>query len=163
MIVVRPAELRGLDAAALEALLARRECVVVIGEGELRGLAAAACLFADYCALIEGATLCIDCGEAWAGVVWRLRRRALSVAGFVAAEQAREQGLVDEVIVAAEPWLETWLRHRSTAALDTAAALLGANGGDALERAAFARLFAAGEPQKGLAAFLAKRPPAFGE
>ncbi|MBV9492715.1 MAG: hypothetical protein JOZ54_00595 [Acidobacteria bacterium] len=43
--------------------------------------------------------------------------------------------------------------------MDSAATLIGARGGDALERAEFARLFATGEPQKGLQAFLEKRKP----
>src|SRR5206468_2751414 len=42
-----------------------------------------------------------------------------------------------------------------------AAELLPRRGGDVLERAAFALLFAAGEPQEGLAAFLEKRRPRF--
>jgi hypothetical protein len=53
------------------------------------------------------------------------------------------------------------LGTRSTLALDIGAELLPRRGGDALERAAFALLFAAGEPQEGLAAFLEKRPPRF--
>jgi len=42
-------------------------------------------------------------------------------------------------------------------ALDAAANLIRRRGGDVLERAEFARLFAAGEPQRGLAAFLNRR------
>jgi len=53
------------------------------------------------------------------------------------------------------------LGTRSNLALDVAAELLPRRGGDALERAAFALLFAAGEPQEGLAAFLEKRAPRF--
>lgn len=39
--------------------------------------------------------------------------------------------------------------------------MLFLRGGDRLERAEFARLFAEGEPQKGLAASLAKAKPPF--
>jgi hypothetical protein len=39
--------------------------------------------------------------------------------------------------------------------------LIRSRGGDRLERAEFARLFALGEPQKGLGAFLAKKPASF--
>lgn len=48
-------------------------------------------------------------------------------------------------------------RQGSALARDLAASLIAVRGGDALERAAFAWLFATGEPQEGLAAFLEKR------
>jgi hypothetical protein len=48
-------------------------------------------------------------------------------------------------------------QERSGLALDAAARLIRSRGGDALERAEFARLFAAGEPQKGLTAWLESR------
>jgi hypothetical protein len=56
---------------------------------------------------------------------------------------------------------DAWLGGRSALALDTAASLVALRGGDTLERAAFAWLFAAGEPQEGLRAFLDKRRPRF--
>ncbi|MGZ7042115.1 MAG: hypothetical protein ACXVH7_10030, partial [Thermoanaerobaculia bacterium] len=58
-------------------------------------------------------------------------------------------------------WLEEWMRGRSGLAIDSAAALIRRRGGDPLERAEFARMFAIGEPQVGLSAFLAKRKPEF--
>ncbi|HVR41515.1 MAG TPA: hypothetical protein VMU84_20640 [Thermoanaerobaculia bacterium] len=58
-------------------------------------------------------------------------------------------------------YVEEWIGTRSVRALETAATLLRKNGGDALERAEFARLFATGEPQRGLRAFLEKRTPSF--
>jgi enoyl-CoA hydratase/carnithine racemase len=56
-------------------------------------------------------------------------------------------------------WFAGWIGGRSTRALDAAAALIRGRGGDVTERFAFARLFAAGEPREGLAAFLEKRRP----
>lgn len=158
MLFLTPADLRGLDARALEELLERRDLVVAFGAGEVRGLAAAALLFADYAVLHEGATLQIDTAEAQAAVVWRLGRKTLKWH----LDGARPLDVVDE-ITGQEPqlWLEEWMQHRSVMALDSAAALIRARGGDSLERAEFARLFAIGEPQKGLGAFLAKARPTY--
>ena len=153
-----PAELRALDSGALEGILARTDCVVAFGAGDVCGAAAAALLFADYAVLDAGASLTIDTPEAWAGVAWRLGRRTLAwaVRGEVAAE------VVDEVTKRdAETWRAEWMRHRSVMALDSAAALIRGRGGDRLERAEFARLFAIGEPQKGLTAFLGKTRPTY--
>lgn len=58
-------------------------------------------------------------------------------------------------------YIQEWIGARSAIALEVAAALIRKNGGDELERAEFARLFAAGEPQRGLRAFLEKQTPAF--
>lgn len=164
MHFVAPDELRAVDAAGLEDLLGRGEAVVAMGEGELGGLAAAALLFADFAVLRDGAPLTMGAAEAWAGAVWRLGRGALRLLGrprFTAVE-ARDAGLCDEV-TSSEPgeWLADWTRNRSVVALDSAAMLLRSRGGDRLERAEFARLFAIGEPQKGLGAFLAKIKPTY--
>ena len=153
MLFLTAAELRGFDAAALDEMLRRSELVVAFGEGELRGLAAAALLFADYAVLRKGSGLHIDTPDAEAAVVWRLGRGALTW------PRDLEQ-LVDEVTSDdAETWKANWLKGRSELALDSAAVLIRSRGGDALERAEFARLFALGEPQKGLGAFLAKKSP----
>ncbi|HEY0158311.1 MAG TPA: hypothetical protein VGF28_13600 [Thermoanaerobaculia bacterium] len=158
MLFLTPAELRGIDRQALDDLLARTELVVAFGEGEVRGLAAAALLFADYAVLQAGATLVVDSAEAWAAVAWRLGRRAV---GWAAGGQ-RQEHVVDETTArSADEWREEWTRHRSVIALDAAASLIRARGGDSLERAEFARLFAIGEPQKGLGAFLAKVRPSY--
>ena len=149
MRFLTPAALRGLDARGLDDLIECRAFVVAEGEGELRGPAAAAFLFADYAALHRGGTVRLDSPLAWAGAVWRVGKRA-----FLGAELADE-------IIEGDGWFDGWMRHRSAAALDAAAMLIGARGGDALERAEFARLFAAGEPAVGLAAFLGKRKPSF--
>jgi hypothetical protein len=143
-------DLAGVD---LDELLAARELVVAFGEGELRGPAAAALLLADYAVLRRTATLTIDTPEGWAGVVWRAGRRAVL---------AEPGDLVDEITdEESDPWRANWLRGRSVLALDTAAVLIRSRGGDVLERAAFAGLFATGEPQTGLGAFLAKKSPRY--
>ena len=115
-------------------------------------------LFADYLILRDDDTLVIDSPRAWAGVVWRIGSRALLLLGRerITAAEALGHGLCDEVVPAGSDPVE-WLRGRSAIALDSAAALLARRGGDALERAEFARLFGTGEPQRGLAAFLEKR------
>ncbi len=155
------AELRAVDDRALEELLARTEMTVAAGAGEIRGLAAAALLFADYAVLDAGATLHLDVAEAWAATAWRLGHGALrlfiSQKTIFSAADAKGVGLCDEVIEGdAREWLSRWMAGRSAIALDSAATLLRARGGDALERAEFARLFATGEPQRGLAAFLGR-------
>ena len=145
----------------LEELLAARELVVAIGEGELRGSSAAAAMFAGWSVLQAGAKIVLDTPAAWAGAAWRIGDRAYTlwlsgVTEFDAATALRE-GLCDAIATNVDEWLGT----RSELALDSAAALIRSRGGDALERAEFARLFAAGEPQKGLNAFLEKRAPRF--
>ncbi|HUR80060.1 MAG TPA: hypothetical protein VM733_04810 [Thermoanaerobaculia bacterium] len=158
MLFLGPAELRALDAGALGELLARTDCVVAFGDGDIRGVAAAALLFADYAVIAKGAALIIDTNEGWAAAAWRLRRRTIAWA----FRGAKAEEIVDEITgQTAEQWREEWMRHRSVMALDSAAALIRSHGGDALERAEFARLFAAGEPQKGLGAFLAKTRPTY--
>jgi 1,4-dihydroxy-2-naphthoyl-CoA synthase len=50
---------------------------------------------------------------------------------------------------------------QSRVALEVAMELISRQGGDALERATFAWLFATGIPREGLDAFLEKRAPRF--
>jgi hypothetical protein len=159
MRFIGPDELRSLTGQAeLEKILESTELVIVYGEGELRGFAAAALLASDYAVLHRDATLIVDTEEAWASAAWRLGRATLGWAlrGSVAAE------IVDAVTDAGPAaWREEWTRHRGVMALDSAAMLIRSHGGDALERAEFARLFAAGEPQRGLRAFLDKKKPSW--
>lgn len=158
MLFLTPADLRGLDSVALEDLLGRHELVVTFGEGEVAGVAAAALLFSDYAVIRSGARVHVDTPEAWAAAVWRLGR---GVVGW-AAMGARQEELVDEVTERDhDSWREEWLRHRSVIALDSVAPLIRGRGGDSLERVEFARLFAIGEPQTGLGAFLAKVRPSY--
>jgi enoyl-CoA hydratase/carnithine racemase len=162
MFFLAAAELRAVDGHALEELLARDELIVAAGAGEVRGLAAAALLFADYAVLDASATLHLDAPEAWAAAAWRIGRGALRL--YVAqrtalsASEAKAAGLCDDVIEGDEnQWLDRWMQGRNTLALDSAAVLIRHRGGDALERAEFARLFAIGEPQRGLRAFLGRK------
>ncbi|HYC60022.1 MAG TPA: hypothetical protein VEK79_10715 [Thermoanaerobaculia bacterium] len=162
MRFVAPAELRSVDASALDELVGRNDMIVAAGAGEVQGLAAAVLLFADYAVLDVGATLSIDANETWAAAAWRLGRGALKLyldqRTRLTAVAASELGLCDEVIAGdAQRWLDRWMQGRSALALDSAAALIRRRGGDALERAEFSRLFAIGEPQQGLRAFLGRR------
>jgi acetyl-CoA carboxylase alpha subunit len=164
MFFLAPEELRAIDSGALEELLARTELVVAAGAGEVRGLAAAALIFADYAVLDAGATLILDAPETWAAVTWRLGRKALLLhldqRTSLSAGDAKAEGLCDEIIDGdPRAWLDRWMQGRSTLALDSAAMLIRMRGGDTLERAEFARLFAIGEPQRGLEAFLTRRAP----
>lgn len=117
---------------------------IVIGEGELRGDELADALYADYFVMRDDATLVLDTPRAWSAAVWRIGRRALLLLG------QERHALSDAVDV-------EWIGSRSAIALDSASSLISQRGGDALERAEFARLFATGEPQRGLTAFLEKR------
>jgi enoyl-CoA hydratase/carnithine racemase len=130
--------------------------------GELRGDVLADALFADWLALDDDATLTIDTPRAWAGVVWRIGARAhklhLTLGRRLTAAEAFQQRLCDEVVAAGSNPLQ-FGEGKSAVAMDSAAALIAQRGGDAVERNEFARLFAIGEPQRGLRAFLEKRKP----
>ena len=105
-------------------------------------------LLADWLVVTENATLTIDATLA-GPLLWRL------------GASAYRRYLLGELDARAVADGAFDLGARSPLALDVAAELLPRRGGDALERAAFALLFAAGEPQEGLAAFLEKRRPRF--
>jgi hypothetical protein len=148
----------------LDELFATRELVIAIGEGELRGCAAAAALFAGWSVLSDDARVHLDTPVAWAGAAWRIGNRAyelwLDGTAEFDANAARREGLCDEVAPAGFDAAK-WISTRSELALDSATALIQQRGGDAVEGVEFARLFAAGEPQEGLRAFLEKRTPRF--
>lgn len=163
MIFLSPAD---LAVAGLDAIVSRRETTVAFAAGQLRGLPLAAALHCDWLAIEEGATIVIDSSEAWSGAIGRIGARAyrLHLLGraTLSAQEAVREGLADALVPSgADPveWFADWVGRRSTLALDTAAALIRGRGGDVTERFAFARLFATGEPQEGLAAFLEKRRP----
>ena len=163
MRFLTPAELAAAGASDLDALLVRRGATVAMaGEGELRGPGAALALFSDVLLIHSDAVLVLDTPAAWAGALWRVGGKALRLhllRDRFSARDAIDEGLADAIGDDAE----AWLAGRSTLALDSAAELLRHRGGDAVERAEFARLFAIGEPQRGLEAFLAKRRPRFGD
>jgi enoyl-CoA hydratase/carnithine racemase len=141
------------------------EPTFAIGEGELRGESAAACLFASWLLLRDDASLILDTPAAWAAATWRLGGRAyrlwLDGTTRLDAPAALALGLADDVAADPQSRLRAWLGARSELALEVGATLIHARGGDPLERAAFGFLFAAGEPQEGLRAFLEKRAPRF--
>jgi enoyl-CoA hydratase/carnithine racemase len=157
-----PGEVRRLDRHALLELLDRREMLIVAADGEVRGRAAAALLLADFAVLHVDAALRIDGPEAWSGAAWRLGRRAFVIPEELNAVEAKRLGLCDDIFERdPDQWLKMWIGTRSITALDSVAMLIRSRGGDRLEAAEFARLFATGEPQEGLQAFLEKRAPRF--
>lgn len=105
-------------------------------------------LLADWLVVTERATLAVDASLA-GPLLWRL------------GPGAYRRYLLGELDARAVADGAFELGARSRLALDVGAELLARRGGDALERAAFALLFAAGEPQEGLAAFLDKRTARF--
>lgn len=154
---------------------------IVVGRGRIAGADLAAALGADYLVLEDGAE--IDFGWSEEGTENRARareeglvmarasrrigRRAIPFlldGAALKAHQALAAGLADGVVAAgSDPveWIVSWFGKRSAVALASAASLIREGRGDAAERAEFARLFAAGEPQRGLGAFLEKRTPDF--
>lgn len=177
MRLLTPAELRNIGPRQYSELLGRTDMLVAAADGEVSGLPAAVLLTADYAAMQGDGVL--DLRDATpqvrAAIGWRLSTAAAwpplsfpefesagSAAAVHAPDGALAAGLIDEVIATdAEAWFARWLHGRSVAALESAAMLIRMRGGDALERAEFARLFATGQPQEGLRAFLEKRPPRF--
>lgn len=147
MIVARASELD------LRRVLTRDEAIIAVGEGELRGEALACGLHSDLLVLASDTRVVLDTPAAWSGAVWRMGRRALTL--FMAP------ATIADLLVPAgrDPlqWTNEWVGARSAIAFDAAANLIRLRGGDFLERAEFARLFAAGETQKGLAAWLESR------
>lgn len=169
MLILGPHDLARCDARSVEEIAARRDFAVAAATGEVRGYPLAAAFFCDWLALADDSIVELDCAAAWAGAAWRIGRRALRLhlmtGHRLTAAEALREGLADAIVPRGEDpvkWIARWIGGRSTAALDSAAALISRRGGDALERAEFARLFATGEPQEGLNAFLGKRQPAFG-
>jgi hypothetical protein len=152
MIVARASELE------LRRVIAREEAIIAVGEGELRGDALACGLHSDLLVLAGDTRIVLDTPAAWSGAVWRMGRRALTFC--VAPAIVPAAALADLLVPAGRDpleWTVEWAGTRSAIALDAAANLIRRRGGDLLERAEFARLFAAGETQKGLAAWLESR------
>jgi enoyl-CoA hydratase/carnithine racemase len=163
MIFLTTAELQTAD---VECIAASRELTIAFATGLLRGRALAAALHCDWFAIEENAMFDIDSPRAWSGAIGRIGVRAFRLLLMdrttLNAEDAVREGLADALVpFGADPveWLAGWMGGRSMLALDEAAVLIHGRGGDASERFAFARLFATGEPQEGLAAFLEKRRP----
>lgn len=147
MIVARASELD------LRRVLSRDAAIVAVGEGELRGDALACALHSDLLVLAHDTRIVLDTPSAWSGAVWRMGRRALTL--FLSPAD-----IADLLVPAGRDplqWTNEWVGARSAIALDAAANLIRRRGGDVLERAEFARLFASGETQKGLTAWLELR------
>ena len=73
---------------------------------------------------------------------------------------ALAEGIADSLVPAevdSLEWMHGWLSARSARALLAGAGLIRRRGGDALERAEFARLFSDGVPRRGLRMFLDKK------
>jgi enoyl-CoA hydratase/carnithine racemase len=159
MIVLGDADLE----TSLDRVIGRSGCAIAFGSGRVAGRRAATLLHSDWAVVEESATLVMDTAEAWSGAFWRIGRRAAGLLvddSRIGAADAQAIGLADAIVPSGTnplEWVQNWMRGRSEIALDSAAALIRRRGGDPLERAEFARMFAIGEPQQGLAAFLGKR------
>lgn len=172
-LVVGPATLAAADSAVVDVLAEHRAFILAVGEGTLEGHGLAAGLLADVFAVGEDAVLRLDSrvgvGDLAAGLVWRIGPgsfRLLVEKPVPRGDRALEAGLADEVVpLGADPleWAVAWFGARSLLALQSGARLVRMRGGDVTERAEFARLFAAGEPQEGLGRFLDKEPLDFSE
>ena len=134
MIVRRAEEL------TVEEVIGRREMIVAVADAEIT----AAALLADW--LVAGADARIDwsSSQTLGALVWRIGPAALRLYALGGTDGVADMDFVE------------WA-GRSGPALDAAAALIRRRGGDDLERAEFARLFATGEPQKGLDQWLESR------
>ena len=133
MIVRRAGEL------SVEEVLARREMIVAVADTEIT----AAALLSDYLVAEPGARLEWS-AETIGALVWRIGPAALRLYALGGTNGVADMDSVE------------W-ESRSAAALDSAASLIRRRGGDVLERAEFARLFATGEPQEGLGKWLESR------
>jgi hypothetical protein len=145
-VIVRRAE-----ELSVEEVVGRREMVVAVADGEIT----AAALLADWLVAKPGATIDCTSAEVLGALVWRIGQAALRFYALVDGVQLAD-ALVPPGVDSVE-WTRGWLAGRSSVALDAAAALIRGRGGDDLERAEFARLFAIGEPQEGMAAWLESR------
>jgi enoyl-CoA hydratase/carnithine racemase len=169
ILVLADAALGALDARCAERILARRSLLIAIANAELAGPGLAAALDADWLAIREGNSLGVAAptidprvASALARRVGNPRARRLLLTGerLLPAERAVELGVADSLVPAAEDslkWVHGWLSARSARALLAGSGLVRRRGGDALERAEFARLFSEGVPRRGLRMFLDKR------
>jgi hypothetical protein len=132
--------IRRAEELSVGEVVARKEMVVAVADGEIN----AAALLADWLVAGPDATLDWSLPQTLGALVWRIGAGALRLYVLGGTGGVADMDSVE--------WTS-----RSELALDAAAALIRRRGGDALERAEFARLFATGEPQKGLAAWLESR------
>jgi len=175
LIVTRLDALRTGDEDLLDRWLNRRCAIISVGLGLMTGIGLAAGLWSDLCFVDEPATLRFrspgpGAADVVAGLIRRVGRHSLAVlleeTDEVDARRAELMGAIDGVTPGGvEPldWVRDWIGRRSVPAMLSGAALLRRRGGDVTERAEFSRLFATGEPQRGLAGFLDKRLPDFSD
>ncbi len=144
--------LRRAEELAVEEVLSRREMVVAVADGEIT----AAALLSDW--LVAGADARLDFTSARTigALVARIGPAALRLYALGGGVAEVADALVPPGTDSVQ-WAREWIGARSEPALDSAAALIRRRGGDTLERAEFARLFATGEPQEGLRRWLASR------
>jgi hypothetical protein len=160
--------LTSVDERSCDRLLGRRCMLVALAGGELGGPALAGALDADWLAVREGSALLlaapsIDPRVASAlarRVGVRARRMLLIGERSLPATGALAETVADSLVPAevdSLEWLHGWLAARSARALLAGSGLVRRRGGDAFERAEFARLFSEGVPRRGLRMFLDKR------
>lgn len=169
ILVLSDLALASLDARCRERIVARRSLFIAIAGAGIAGSGLAAALDADWLAVREGSSLplakpLIDpfVSSALARRVGNARARRLLLTGEreLRAREALASGVADSLVPAVEDslkWLFGWLSARSARALLAGAGLVRRRGGDALERAEFARLFSEGVPRRGLRMFLDKK------
>ncbi|MBI2213761.1 MAG: hypothetical protein HYU52_08950 [Acidobacteria bacterium] len=169
ILVLADSALARLDERGRDRLLARRSLLVAVVGGTLAGPGLAAALDADWLAVRVGSALGLSApsidpvaASTLARRVGNARARRLLLTGerIVPAERAISEGVADSLVPAEEDslkWLHGWLSARSARALLAGAGLVRRRGGDALERAEFARLFSEGVPRRGLRMFLDKK------
>ncbi|MFA6954686.1 MAG: hypothetical protein WC538_02300 [Thermoanaerobaculia bacterium] len=169
ILVLAGAALDSLDAHGCERLFARRSLFVAIVDGEVSAPGLAAALDSDWLAVREGSFLPLSSpaidpfvASTLARRVGNARARRLLLIGerTLPAANAFTAGVADALVPAEEDslkWLHGWLSKRSARALASGSGLIRRRGGDALERAEFARLFSEGVPRRGLRMFLDKK------
>lgn len=172
LIACTTESVRGCGRELLERFVERRAMLAVITEPDACQSTLLAGLISDLFALREGSSIEIPDQDplGMAGLVWRLGRGAVPFVarheGPLESDVLVAEGVVDVLVPEAiDPlqWFESWTGRRSVAAIVSAARLMRSRGGDGVERAEFARLFAAGVPIEGLRAFLDRRLSRFDE
>ena len=169
-VACSPESIVGTSEALLERIVDRRSVLIVCIDADPSSSAVAAALLSDLFAIRRNQEIRLDLASSYgmAGLVWRIGRGAIPLLamndGPLEADELIRSGIADALVPeGSDPleWVCSWLDRRSLTALESAARLIRSGGGEDVERAEFARLFAAGTPREGLTAFLERRPPRF--
>lgn len=172
MIACAPSAVEDASDALLDLIVGRKSMLISCTVAGLAGKSLSVGLVSDLFAIREGASIRLDGLDpvGMAGLVWRIGRSAIPLIAVndepLDAERMIREGIADVVVpegIDPLEWVRSWLGRRSLAALTSAARLVRSGGGERVERAEFARLFAAGVPAEGLSAFLERRPARFEE